>query len=576
MAEQFLYFVWDETKNGWVPFNQSAISLTGNKVFPKQIINIRNAKRVSQFGLEALQIPATEWKKEGGKSFFEPITPISPDQEPETKLKLKDVVSFVPSAAAAYERWRTSENPLQVGTPGTPGLITSPGVKTKGVTEDVRKFVKSIFSTSAISVEINAPLPGEPNYVAPGGLATTGVNESTKTENITDKAKVSQRLMDLYGDSRQAQSSPMEDLLGGGRQRIRTFIDLPQGSAVERKSNNVFSVNGVDSIFIYDRENNQLKPESVDAFYTGLYNLRPNEIAGFKRALGYSAEDANGILTDKFKDDLFDAAKAVSEYNYGYAQSGLKLPVDLAKYLQTPQAYPEISSMIKQQKSGGAGGGGAAIDANRLAANVDTVRLLETELGVSLSKQQRDKIARDLATGRVNATTLPSTIASAGKLSLDEGEAASIKAELKQIAAANGVDLGEAWFDNTTRNILQGKMARETANTEILRQAKMKYAAPSLVAGLDAGFTIRDQVTQNINWLAQMRGVDPESISLNDPILAKALVNINDQGMPVQMDFMNWENYAKENDPMYATSSMAEEQYSSALRVMGQAFGRSI
>jgi hypothetical protein len=392
-------------------------------------------------------------------------------------------------------------------------------------------------------------------------------NESGSPANVTDQAR---------RDTRFGPGTSMADMLGGGRQRIRTFIDLPDNSRVERKGGGIFSVNSQDSIFIYDRENNQLKPESIDAFYTGLYNLRPNEIAGFKRALGYSAEDANGILTDKFKDDLFDAAKAVSEYNYGYAQSGLKQPVDLARYLQTPQAYPEITNIVQQQKSGGTGGGGAAIDANRLAANVDTVRLLEVELGASLTKQQRDKIARDLATGRVNATTLRSTIVQTGKLSLDEGEAASLKAELKQNAAVNGVDLGEAWFDRITQNILQGKMAIETANTEILKQAKMKYAAPSLVAGLDAGFTIRDQVTPQINWLAQMRGVDPDSISLNDPILAKALINVNNEGMPVQMDSINWENWAKENDPAYATSSMAEEQYSSALRVMGQAFGKSI
>jgi hypothetical protein len=53
-------------------------------------------------------------------------------------------------------------------------------------------------------------------------------------------------------------------------------------------------------------------------------------------------------------------------------------------------------------------------------------------------------------------------------------------------------------------------------------------------------------------------------------------MNMNDEGMPVQMDFMNWENWAKENDPAYATSSMAEEQYSGALRVMGKALGKSI
>jgi hypothetical protein len=430
-------------------------------------------------------------------------------------------------------------------------------------TEDrVRNLEKSIYKKEQEVLRLGGELRTPTKF----DLYQPPDQEQAPKANVTDQAR---------RDTRFGPGTSMEDLLGGGRQRIRTLIDLPEGSAVERKSNNVFSVNGVDSIFVYDRENNQLKPESVDAFYTGLYNLRPNEIAAFKRALGYSAEDTNGILTDKFKDDFFDAAKAVSEYNYGYAQSGLKQPVDLAKYLATPQAYPEIGSMIKQQKSGGTGGG-AAIDANRLAANVDTVRLLETELGVSLSKQQRDKIARDLATGRINATTLPSTIASAGKLSLDEGEAAGIKAELKQIAAANGVDLGEAWFDNTTRNILQGKTARETVSTEILKQAKMKYAAPSVVAGLDAGFSVRDQASQYINWIAQVRGVDPKTISLDDPIINRAFTNRNDEGMAVQMSLYDWQDWAKQNDPTYAYSSMAEESYVSTLRAIGQAFGKSI
>ena len=357
---------------------------------------------------------------------------------------------------------------------------------------------------------------------------------------------------------------------------LRPTIDILPNSKVSRNNNGTFKINdNDDQIFVYDGRTTILRPQSTDSFKNTLYTLTPDAIAEYKKGLGYKAEDINGVLTDKFKDDMLDVAKAVSEYSFGYAQSGLKQPVDIIKYLSSPDMYPEVSSIIKQQKSGGTGGG-IKIDANKLAANVDTVRLLETELGYRLSKQQRDKIARDLATGRVNATTLPSTIAQAGKLSLDKGEAASLKAELKQNAAINGVDLGEAWFDRTTQNILQGKMAKETANTEILKQAKMKYAAPSLVAGLDAGFTIRDQVTQNINWLAQIRGVDPESISLNDPILAKALMNMNDEGMPVQMDFMNWENWAKENDPAYATSSMAEEQYSGALRVMGKALGKSI
>jgi hypothetical protein len=354
---------------------------------------------------------------------------------------------------------------------------------------------------------------------------------------------------------------------------LRPKINLPPNSRVLGDGSGVFDVNGEKQLFTYDRNTDTLQPQSLQAFNYGLFSLKPDAISEYKKGLGYKAEDVNGVLTDKFKSDMLDIAKAVSEYSYGYSQSGLKKPIDLIQYLSTPEAYPEIGSMIKQQKSGG---GGPKIDPNKLAANVDTVKLLETELGVSLSKEQRNKIARDLATGRVNSTTLPSTIAQVGKLSLDEGEAASLKAELKQNAAINGVDLDEAWFDRTTQDILQGKMARETANTEILKQAKLKYAAPSVVAGLDAGFSVRDQASQYINWIAQVRGVDPKTISLDDPIISKAFTNRNNEGMAVQMSLYDWQDWAKQNDPTYAYSSMAEESYVSTLRAIGQAFGKSI
>jgi hypothetical protein len=357
---------------------------------------------------------------------------------------------------------------------------------------------------------------------------------------------------------------------------LRPTIDILPNSKVSRNNNGTFKINdNDDQIFVYDGRTTILRPQSTDSFKNTLYTLTPDAIAEYKKGLGYKAEDINGVLTDKFKDDMLDVAKAVSEYSFGYAQSGLKQPVDIIKYLSSPDMYPEVSSIIKQQKSGGTGGG-IKIDANKLAANVDTVKLLEAELGVSLTKEQRNKIARDLATGRVNATTLPSTISKMGKLSVEEGEAASVKAELKQLAAANGVDLGEPWFDNATKNILQGKTAKETISAEILKQAKLKYSAPSVVSGLDAGFSVRDQATQYINWIAQVRGVDPKNISLDDPIISKAFTNRNQEGMPVQMSLYDWQDWAKQNDPTYAYSSMAEEAYVSTLRAIGQAFGKSI
>jgi hypothetical protein len=437
--------------------------------------------------------------------------------------------------------------------------------------ERVRKLEKSLYDKEQ---EIKS-LGGELRTPTKFDLFTPKA-PSTVAPNITDKAQVSGRLSDLYGDGRRVVSSPMDDLLGGGRLPAKALFDLPENAIIERKSDGTFDVDGLNSIFVYDRSNNVLRPQGVESFYNNLYTLRPNVIAEYKKGLGYKAEDINGVLTEQFKKDFFDAAKAVSEYSYGYGRTGVKKPIDLVQYLIAPDAYPEIKGIIGQQKSGGAGTGGAVIDANKLAANVDTIRLLETELGASLTKQQRNKIARDLATGRVNATTLPSTIAKAGNIALEEGQAATLKAALKQSAADNGVFFDENWYDNTTKNILQGKLTQDTANAEILKQAKLKYAAPSIVAGLDAGFSVRDQASQYTNWLAQVRGIDPRNISLDDPILQKAFMDRNNEGMPVQMNMYDWQTWAKENDPAYATSSMAEDSYMSALRAIGQAFGKSI
>lgn len=422
----------------------------------------------------------------------------------------------------------------------------------------VLKLEESLYKKEQEILELGGELrtPTKFDLFTPEAPSTT--DPSTTASNITDKAQ-----------------TPMGDLLGGGRQKEKIVFDLPENSLIQRKSDGTFDVNGVDSIFVYDRSNNTIRAQDVESFYNNLYTLRPDAITEYKKGLGYEAKDINGVLTEKFKEDFFDAAKAVSEYSYGYGLSGVKQPIDIVQYLITPNAYPEITSIIGQQKSGGTGTG-VTIDANKLAANVDTVRLLEVELGASLTKQQRDKIARDLATGRVNATTLPSTIAKAGNIELEEGKGAELKAALKQSAADNGVFFEETWYDNTAKNILQGKLTQETANAEIIKQAKFKYGAPSILAGLDAGFSVRDQASQYTNWLAQVRGVDASSISLDDPILSKAFMNRNNEGMPVQMDMSSWENWVKENDPAYATSSMAEESYMPALRAFGQFFGKSI
>lgn len=553
MAEQFLDFVWDETKGVWVPFSQSAISIAKNQVFPREIVNIANATRVSQFGLEVLRIPAKSWEQEGGKQQFVAIAPISPDEEPETKLKIEDIIGVIPSATAAYERWRTSETPLQVGTPGQPGLATSQGIKTEGVGKGIKDFVRSIFKTNAIPVEITAPLPGDSEYVAPGGLATTGRPETTPAPVAT------------------AAPSPMQDLLGGGIQRqpqtrgvpLRTPptgpLTVPYASISPEDEDEVglFTINGKAGQLLLPSQTGGAS-EAVDAnqfLNTTLYNLPPDKVKEYQRKYKVAQ---TGRMDNDLATKIFNDALSVSAGNYGRSN-----PI-ITTGDKTQVSWED--AILNPQFGGGVGDGGVSVTTKQLNAARSAIEIAATELGVILEGNTLNSLANAYARGDINATVLPYEIVRQGTIDYTKGKAAETVSNLRKTANAYGIEYNDDWYKTSVANVLTGKAAQETLSEKMKQDAKSRY--PSLAPQIDAGYTVQSIASPYINSMSQILELNPETISINDPMIQRALVYIGPDGTPSQKPIWQMEQDARKDERWRYTQNAEKELMGTGINLL--------
>ena len=217
------------------------------------------------------------------------------------------------------------------------------------------------------------------------------------------------------------------------------------------------------------------------------------------------------------------------------------------------------------------GGTSAAAKANSIA----TIKARALNIGVELTDSQASKLATDYAQGGMSAEVLDANISKLGKIDVTKGEAATQKATLKQWAADNGITFDEPWYDTAVTNILTGKGTADTYKADITNQAKGLYSAEYFTKGLDNGFSIRQQASPYITYLAKIRGVDPTSISLSDPVLMKNLTKRDDKGNPVIPSYYDFTLDVRKNDPSWGYSYEAQDETTSKLNKFGKMFGKS-
>jgi ribosomal protein L29 len=344
-------------------------------------------------------------------------------------------------------------------------------------------------------------------------------------------------------------------------------LDQTKRSVIETGETGLFSIQnnpafaGGTYLFLGDEKTGSFsRPVEVSRFRADLYKLSPQEVIEYKKSLGYSNPTASKDV--KFINDVLAKAQEVSEFNYYNAASGGRDQVGLKNYITDPKRYGATM----------AGAGGVVVSAEELKAKTETVRLLATELGVTLSDGDVRTLAMQYAKGAIDANTIKYQVARAGEVDYTQGTAAQTFAELQALSRSYGLDVSDAYLQTATKNIITGTQTLDGITSDFKTQAIALY--PTMADGIGNGYTPRQIGSPYIKFLSTIRGVDESSINMNDPFMTRAFTSLNDKGQPEQLPYWKFQNIVREEDPSYGFSKDAETRVTSILNAMGKTFGK--
>ena len=278
---------------------------------------------------------------------------------------------------------------------------------------------------------------------------------------------------------------------------------------------------------------------------------------------------------EKLQQDLLDA-NWLKTKNYVPGKLDAYTIAGLQGLFTTIGEYNDPAQNVNNFLTAASGtGAGTGLTAKQVNGAKENIALLANQIGAELTPKQIGSLATTSLLSGWTSDVLQTKVAQLGQINFDTGTAATTKSALKQWAGDNGVNYDDAWYNTATKNILTGKSTVDSYKAEVNRLAKGIYSAEPWVKGLDAGHSIREQASPYINYLAKIRGTDPTSISLSDPVLMKNLTKRDDKGNPVVPSYWDFMKDVRQNDPTWGYSKEAQDETTSMLNTFGKMFRKS-
>lgn len=150
------------------------------------------------------------------------------------------------------------------------------------------------------------------------------------------------------------------------------------------------------------------------------------------------------------------------------------------------------------------------------------------------------------------------------------GAAAVTVDSLKQQAAQYGVPLSDQTVQMWTTQILRGMVPAESFESYLKEQAKSLF--PGLAAAIDSGVNVRQYVDPYVQIAAQTLERNPDSITLNDPIIQKALYQVGKDGTRTSMSLGDYGQYLR-GLPEYRKTRGAQEQAAGLTEMLTETWG---
>lgn len=204
----------------------------------------------------------------------------------------------------------------------------------------------------------------------------------------------------------------------------------------------------------------------------------------------------------------------------------------------------------------------ATYNANLNATQIQ-VQQLAGEMGASIPPAKLKSISEKALATNMDEAALRNVLGGYVKFigGTLKGEAGAYENSIKTYAASQGVTLD----DNAVKNqaaLIGRKMATEDDfKNQIMQQAASSY--PAYQAQLEAGQTMSDIANPYIQIMAQTLELNPNSITLQDPLIRQALNGVGADGKPTGMDQTDFLKTLK-NDPRWAATQDAQDQTMSA------------
>jgi len=215
-------------------------------------------------------------------------------------------------------------------------------------------------------------------------------------------------------------------------------------------------------------------------------------------------------------------------------------------------------------------GAGTGPSAEAIKAKKESVRLLATQLGVTLTDNQINDLAYRFANGELDSTTINFRIAKIGEIDFAAGEAANTINDLKTKAAEYGILYSPDWYTKSTRKVLTGEIDQDTIDQQIRDLAKSQF--PTLSAQIDEGYTVKQIASPYIQSMAAILEIDPTTIGLQDLSIKQALTGVDMDGKPTTKPLWLFEQDLRK-DPRWNYTKNAQEATMGVARRVLQDFG---
>lgn len=292
----------------------------------------------------------------------------------------------------------------------------------------------------------------------------------------------------------------------------------------------------------------------------------------FAQGLFYSTSKAGNDLRNKIRETL--TASGITDVSDSKLESYWKEALTAtaaANQADNPnQTVWDTLAIIGKSGSADSAGAATGPSAEAIKAKKESVRLLATQLGVTLTDNQINDLAYRFANGELDSATINFRIAKIGEIDFAAGEAANTINDLKTKAAEYGILYSPDWYTQSTRKVLTGEIDQDTIDQQIRDLAKSQF--PTLSAQIDEGYTVKQIASPYIQSMAAILEIDPTTIGLQDLSIKQALTGIDMDGKPTTKPLWLFEQDLRK-DPRWNYTKNAQEATMGVARRVLQDFG---